>query len=90
MSDENQNPPSMPPGGPDNEGPDEPIRELRDLERDTTPGFLSRIRRKIYRRAAVSHVATFSWQIPKVILLEMVGMLGHILNAFGARKGSER
>jgi hypothetical protein len=87
MSDENENPT---PGVEDTDEPDEPIRELRDLERDTTPGFLSRVRRKIYRRTAVSHVATFSWQIPKVILLEMVGMLGHILNAFSARKGSER
>jgi hypothetical protein len=85
MSEEN-----MGPGGAGMEDDDEPIRELLDLERETSPGFLSRVRRKIYRRTAVSHVANFSWHMPKVILLEMVGMLGHILNAFGARKGNER
>jgi hypothetical protein len=89
MSDENDGPIPTPPGGQD-DGDDEPIRELRDLERDTSPGFLARIRRKIQRRTAVSHVATFSWQVPRVVLVELVGMLVHILNALGTRKGSER
>lgn len=88
MSD-SDDPPVTPPidDGPDPE-PDEPIRELMDLERETSPGFLELVRRKIYRRTAVSHVATFSWHLPRVILVELVGMLGHILNGFGTRKGS--
>jgi hypothetical protein len=87
MSDDNDNPAGTPVG--DGE-PDEPIRELLDLEREPSPGFLERVRRKIYRRSAVSHVATFSWHLPKVILIELVSMLGHVLNAFSARKGNER
>jgi hypothetical protein len=89
MSDENDGPVPTPPGGREDDD-DEPIRELRDLERETSPGFLGRIRRKIQRRTAVSHVATFSWQVPKVVLFELIGMLVHILNALGTRKGSER
>jgi len=93
MSDDNQDPLGPVDNGPGNgadEGPDEPIRELMNLERDTSPGFLSRVRRKIYRRSAVSQVATFSWHLPTVILVEMVGILGHILNVLSTRKGSER
>lgn len=90
MSEENQDSITSGGHGPDDDGLDEPIRELMDLERETTPGFLSRVRRKIYRRTAVSQVATFSWHLPKVIMVEMVDMLGHILNALSTRKGSER
>ena len=87
MSDDNEIPNAR---AADEDDDGEPIRELLDLERETSPGFLARVRRTIYRRTAVSHVATFSWHLPRVILVELVGMLGHILNALSARKGNER
>jgi len=87
MSEETQDPAAFPQGDDDT---GEPIRELLDLERETSSGFLTRVRRKIYRRTAVSQVATFSWELPKVVLVEMIGMLGYILSASGTRKGKEQ
>ena len=87
MSEDNQDPAVTQPGDEEN---DEPIAELRDLEHETSPGFLSRVRKRIYRRTAVSQVATFSWHLPKVILVEMAGMLVHILSALGSRKGTQQ
>jgi hypothetical protein len=90
MAEDERDPSAVPSGPAPDDEPDEPVRELMHLERDTSPGFLARVRRRIYRRSAVSHVATFSWHLPRVILIELVSMLGHILNAIGTRKGSER
>jgi len=91
MNDDKSDPDAVPPADqPEDDGPDEPIRELMELEHETSPGFLARLLGKIHRRSAVSHVATFSWHLPKVILIELAGMLGHIVNVLGTRKGSER
>ncbi|HEY3841135.1 MAG TPA: hypothetical protein VGL72_31405 [Bryobacteraceae bacterium] len=90
MSDENEGLTGPPPEEAGDDDAGEPIQELKDLERDTSPGFLARVWRKIQRRTAVSHVATFSWRMPGVVLFELVGMLVHVLNALSTRKGSER
>lgn len=50
--------------------PGEPIGPLANFEYDTSSDFLNRIRRSIYRRVAVSQVATFSWNAPFLIFLE--------------------
>jgi N-glycosylase/DNA lyase len=76
-------------GGP---GPDsdtgQPIRVLSEQEYETSSDFMVRVRSKIYRRTAASQFASYSWQLPKVVLLEMARVLGHLFTALGAKKES--
>jgi hypothetical protein len=62
---------------------EEPIRVLRDQERETKPDFLTRVRNKIHRRTATAQIATYSWNAPKLVLLEMASMLNYIFRMFG-------
>ena len=48
---------------------EEPIRELRDQERETKPDFLARVRNRIHRRAATAQIASYSWHAPKLVLI---------------------
>jgi hypothetical protein len=73
---------------PDAREPEQPVRELVDLERETAPDFLSRVRNKITRRTAASQFASYSWHIPKMVLVEMASMLSHVLTEFSGRKRS--
>lgn len=66
---------------------EEPIADLLNLEQDTSPTFLNGVRRKIYRRVTASQFASFSWDLPKMILLEFWNMLVEILNPRGSQKG---
>jgi hypothetical protein len=68
----------------------EPITALNELEQNTSPRFLGNVRKKIFRRMAASEFASFSWQIPRIISIEFVGMLVEILSAFGGRKKEEK
>jgi len=68
----------------------EPVRELLNLEYDTSPVFLTGVRRKIHRRVATAHVASFSWNLPKAILLELIRLLGHSFGALGDTKGTRK
>ena len=68
----------------------QPIVALLDLEQATSPDFMTRVRRRIFRRTAVSQVASYSWNLPGVILLEMASVLGHLIKVFGTAKEPER
>lgn len=72
---------------PDDQDLGEPIAALLNLEQDTSPSFLDRVRRGIYRRTTTSQLASFSWYLPKMILIEFWNMLIQILNPGAARKG---
>jgi hypothetical protein len=61
---------------------------LMEQERETSPDFLNRVRGRIQRRTAVSHVASYSWHLPKTILLELVSLLGYLFKALGTKKES--
>ena len=67
---------------------DQPIALLRNHETETSPDFLSRVRRKIHRRATTAQVVVFSWQLPKMVLLEMFGLISHLFQSFGTTKDS--
>jgi hypothetical protein len=75
-------------GGPDDPdgGTDEPIGALREQEYETSPDFMLRVRRRIHRRSSVAQLASFSWSLPKVILVELANVLGHVLGRIGAKK----
>ncbi|HXF25685.1 MAG TPA: hypothetical protein VN788_06495 [Verrucomicrobiae bacterium] len=84
----------MTPGGSDSNGPpgahrEQPIRELMEQGREPSPDFMQRIQRKIYRRAAGSQLASYSWHLPKIILVEMASLLSHLFKTFGTDKESE-
>ncbi|HSU59760.1 MAG TPA: hypothetical protein VLI55_10640 [Bryobacteraceae bacterium] len=66
---------------PDEERQDEPIAALKDLQQETSSIFLTGIRRRIYRRTAASQVASFSWQLPKTVLVELGKMFGELVKS---------
>jgi len=75
------------PGSPgDDQEREQRIRVLMEQEQETSPDFMDRVRRKIYRRATVSQVASYSWHLPKVILMELASLLSHLFRAFGTKK----
>ena len=49
----------------------EPIRMLAGQEVETSSGFLRRVRGKIHRRTAVSQFAVYSWDLPRVVLMDL-------------------
>lgn len=71
----------------DDQGLGEPIADLLNLEQGTSPAFLSSVRKKIYRRVTASQFASFSWELPKIILLEFWTMLVELLNLRASQKG---
>jgi len=62
---------------PDNE---DPIASLSELEQDVSPQFLASIRKKIYRRTAANQMVAFSWNLPGVILMEMIALIAHLFS----------
>ena len=64
----------------------EPIGILRELEQDTSPSFLSMIRKRIYRRTTASQLISVSWHLPGVVFAELLNMFIHILGVRSIRK----
>jgi hypothetical protein len=71
---------------PESPDPGQPIELLAQQEHETSADFLHRIRNKIHRRAATSQVASFSWYLPRAVLLEMAELLGHVAQSVAGRK----
>ena len=71
---------------PAEEEPGPPIQVLAGAEHPVSDEFIGRVRRTIFRRTAVSQLASYSWHIPKLILMEMASMFGHILKASANNK----
>jgi len=65
-----------------------PVEVLADAEMPVYGEFIGRVRRSIHRRTTVSQFASYSWHVPKAILLEMASMFGHILKASAGKKES--
>jgi hypothetical protein len=70
--------------------PDLPIGSLKEQEQETAPDFMSRVRNKIQRRTTANQFASYSWHLPKLVLIEMVSVLTHIFTAINGKKESER
>ncbi len=64
------------------------IPGLADQEFQPSPDFLARVRRSIHRRTAVSHLTSYSWSLPKIVLTEMGGLLRHLFLVLGGKKES--
>lgn len=69
---------------PDDEHPDRPLLALKDLEQETSSAFWTGIRCRIYRRTAASQVVSFSWQLPKTVLVELGRMFGELVKSIGS------
>jgi len=65
---------------------DQPIRALIDQEDQPSPDFMAKVRRRIYRRTTASQFASYSWHLPKVILVELARLIGYFVNVFGTNK----
>jgi hypothetical protein len=51
-----------------------PARELGNLEQEPSANFVPILRKKIYRRTAASQFVNFTWNVPAVVLREMLAM----------------
>ena len=76
------------PPGPDREM-EQRIPALMEQEHETSPDFVDRVRGKIYRRTVTSQLASYSWHLPKMILIELASLLNHLFRAFGTKKEPE-
>ena len=64
----------------------EPIELLTRQEHETGADFLDLVRKKIRRRTVTSQVASFSWYLPRSVLLEMAGLLSHVGRRIRSRR----
>ena len=74
-----------PPGEGANE--DVPLRELADLAAETSAGFFARLRARISRRKLAAEVASFSWHLPVMVLVEFLNLILKVLGSRPAQKG---
>ena len=82
MSTENGNGP-----GPEQE---EPISLLAGQESQVSADFIPKLRRRIHRRAASSQVMAFCWELPQIVLFEMVHLAVEVAAAVGGKKENQR
>jgi len=68
--------------------PGEPIAALAGFEQSASPGFMLRVRRKIQRRTTTAQVASFTWDVPSILLLELWRALIQLLELRDVKKGS--
>lgn len=61
---------------------------LAEQELETSADFIAKVHRKIERRTAASQYVSFSWNMPKVVLLELAGMLKHLVTNIDGKKDS--
>ena len=69
--------------------PGEPIKELAGWEQPTSDKFLRLVRGRIQRRSTVGQFATFSWDVPRMILGDFWITLLQALNPQDRKKKEE-
>lgn len=65
---------------------EEPIRLFVGQEDQAARDFIPKLRRRIHRRAASSQVIAFCWELPQVVLFEMVHLAVEVAAAVGGKK----
>ena len=66
--------------------PGQPLLMLKEQEQETSSRFVDKVRGRILRRTAASHMANYSWFLPGTALLEMARVLTHFLQSFATNK----
>jgi hypothetical protein len=77
----------------DNQSPNdegEPVAALALIVLEASPGFWTRVRRKIDRRVTTAQVLSFSWNLPKVVFLEFLQMAFNVFSPAKGREGESR
>lgn len=74
--------------GPDDE--DEPIEALSELGLEASGGFWAGVRKKIDRRVSAGHVASFAWDLPRLVFIEFLEIVFSLFPATKDRKGGPR
>lgn len=69
---------------------EEPIRLFASQEEQVAADFIPKLRRRIHRRAASSQFVAFCWELPQIVLFEMVHLAVEVAAAVGGRKEIER
>lgn len=86
MSDDTQSP-NLP--DPEEVDPGTPVAALAGFEEVASTGFLTRVRRKIHRRTTTAQVASFSWNVPSMVFLELWRILIQLLQVKHTTKGQQ-
>lgn len=68
---------------------DEPIGVLAEQEEHISADFVPKLRRRIHRRAVSSQVVAFCWELPQIVLFEMVHLAVEVAAAVGGKKEIE-
>jgi hypothetical protein len=66
---------------------DQPLLILAEQERETSPDFVEKVKRRIHRRTVAAQYASLSWHLPKEVMVEMAGVFRHLITEIGGRKG---
>ena len=70
--------------------PGVPIDLLHSHQEEPDPDFIAGVRRKIHRRAVTAQFATYSWQMPKLVLTEVASVFGHVIRTLASNKDPRR
>lgn len=69
--------------------PGAPVEVLAGFEHVASVGFLARVRRKIQRRTTTAQIASFSWNVPSLVFLELWRVVIELLQLRDPRKGQQ-
>jgi hypothetical protein len=67
----------------------EPILVLLQQEQSTSFDFVVKVRNRIGRRTTAAQIVSFSWHLPKTVLLEMLGLCKYLLTSVDGKKDSQ-
>jgi len=68
----------------------EPITLLEDVEQEISPVFLDRVRSRIERRTLSSQAVSLCWELPILLLLEVLNVFFEVLTPPEDRKGGSQ
>lgn len=64
--------------------------DLTDLltrqEEQGSDDFLHALRRRIHRRSLSAQIATFTWELPKPVMVQLLNLVQEVFLAVGSRK----
>jgi hypothetical protein len=65
---------------------DFPVQVLVEQEQETAPDFVEKVKRRIHRRTMAAQYASLSWYLPKVVMVEMIGVVRHLVTGISGRE----
>ena len=68
----------------------EPITALATFEVDSSDGFIDRVRRRIERQLVTNDFLSAGWEVPKIVLLEMIEWFAALFGVAQPEEGDRR